>query len=204
MYAGRVRAVAGDMTQPGLGLDHAVAHAVADAVDEVVHRAAAVSFDLNLEQARAINVRGTREMLELARLCHRRGGLRRFTYISTAYVVGLHKGRFGEDDLDVGQRFRNAYERSKFESEQLATNQGLEAELARVSRVVGKEGKLSQRVASRGSDGVWAGSIDSVNSLIEDLVRCAGPVAGEQVRARRREALTGVPHPSSSAPTRCH
>jgi len=45
-------------------------------------------------------------------------------------------------------------------NEVIATNRGLEAELARVSRVVGKEGKLSQRVASRGSDGVWAGSIE--------------------------------------------
>jgi signal transduction histidine kinase/HAMP domain-containing protein/ActR/RegA family two-component response regulator len=53
----------------------------------------------------------------------------------------------------------------------IAANQALGVELARVSRVVGKEGKLSQRVASRGSDGVWAESIESVNSLIEDLVR---------------------------------
>jgi signal transduction histidine kinase/CheY-like chemotaxis protein/HAMP domain-containing protein len=53
----------------------------------------------------------------------------------------------------------------------IIANQTLGAELARVSRVVGKEGKLSQRVALRGSDRVWADSIESVNSLIEDLVR---------------------------------
>src|ERR1700728_2480772 len=53
----------------------------------------------------------------------------------------------------------------------IVANQTLGAELARVSRVVGKEGKLSQRVALRGSDRVWSESIDSVNSLIEDLVR---------------------------------
>jgi signal transduction histidine kinase/CheY-like chemotaxis protein/HAMP domain-containing protein len=53
----------------------------------------------------------------------------------------------------------------------IAANQSLGAELARVSRVVGKEGKLSQRVALHGSDRVWSESIDSVNSLIEDLVR---------------------------------
>ncbi|MBW3606814.1 MAG: SDR family oxidoreductase [Actinobacteria bacterium] len=118
-FSSRVRALAGDMTLPGLGLDPEVAHGVAHAVDEIVHGAAAVSFDLDLEQARAINVQGTRAMLELAALCQRHGGLRRFTYISTAYVAGLHKGRFYEDDLDVGQRFRNPYEQSKFESEQL-------------------------------------------------------------------------------------
>ena len=53
----------------------------------------------------------------------------------------------------------------------IAANQTLGVELARVSRVVGKEGKLSQRVALRGSDQVWSESIESVNSLIEDLVR---------------------------------
>src|SRR5450755_1395026 len=53
----------------------------------------------------------------------------------------------------------------------IAANQTLGVELERVSRVVGKEGKLSQRVAFRGSDRVWAESIESVNSLIEDLVR---------------------------------
>src|ERR1700727_1383656 len=53
----------------------------------------------------------------------------------------------------------------------IAANDRLGAELARVSRVVGKEGRLSQRVRSRGSDQVWFASIESVNSLIEDLVR---------------------------------
>jgi signal transduction histidine kinase/HAMP domain-containing protein/ActR/RegA family two-component response regulator len=53
----------------------------------------------------------------------------------------------------------------------IAANQTLGAELARVSRAVGKEGKLSQRVRLRGTDQVWFASIESVNSLIEDLVR---------------------------------
>ncbi len=53
----------------------------------------------------------------------------------------------------------------------IAANQALGTELARVSRVVGKEGKLSQRVALRGSDRVWSESVESVNGLIEDLVR---------------------------------
>jgi len=56
-------------------------------------------------------------------------------------------------------------------NEVIVANQTLGAELGRVSRVVGKEGKLSQRVALRGSDRVWSETIDSVNSLIEDLVR---------------------------------
>ncbi len=53
----------------------------------------------------------------------------------------------------------------------IAANETLGIELARASRVVGKEGKLSQRVALRGADRVWSESIEAVNSLIEDLVR---------------------------------
>jgi signal transduction histidine kinase/HAMP domain-containing protein/ActR/RegA family two-component response regulator len=53
----------------------------------------------------------------------------------------------------------------------IAANQALGVELERVSRVVGKEGKLSQRVSFKGTDQVWGSCIESVNSLIEDLVR---------------------------------
>jgi thioester reductase-like protein len=138
-YLGRVRALAGDITQPGLGLDPETALEVAGEISEIVHGAASVSFDLELEASRAINVEGTRRMLAFAELCRSRGGLRRFTYISTAYVAGTHRGRFGEDDLDVGQRFRNAYERSKFEAESLvrAYRERLAITIVRPSIVVG-------------------------------------------------------------------
>ena len=53
----------------------------------------------------------------------------------------------------------------------IGANQALGTELERVSRVVGKEGKLSQRVSFKGTDQVWGSCIESVNSLIEDLVR---------------------------------
>jgi signal transduction histidine kinase/HAMP domain-containing protein/ActR/RegA family two-component response regulator len=53
----------------------------------------------------------------------------------------------------------------------IAANETLGTELAKVSHVVGKEGKLSQRLALRGADQVWYASVESVNSLIEDLVQ---------------------------------
>jgi signal transduction histidine kinase/CheY-like chemotaxis protein/HAMP domain-containing protein len=53
----------------------------------------------------------------------------------------------------------------------IASNQSLQHELARVSRLVGKEGKLTQRVALGRSGDAWAGCVDSVNDLIDDLVR---------------------------------
>ncbi len=56
-------------------------------------------------------------------------------------------------------------------NEVILANQALGAELARVCQVVGKEGKLSQRLVLGGWTQSWAGSVDSVNSLIDDLVR---------------------------------
>ncbi len=53
----------------------------------------------------------------------------------------------------------------------LASNEALSVELQRVSRVVGKEGRLSQRVSFHGTDQSWTGCLESVNSLIDDLVR---------------------------------
>jgi signal transduction histidine kinase/HAMP domain-containing protein/ActR/RegA family two-component response regulator len=56
-------------------------------------------------------------------------------------------------------------------NEIVAANQALATELDRVSHVVGKEGRLSQRVAVGGAYRMWGGCMNSVNSLIEDLVR---------------------------------
>ena len=53
----------------------------------------------------------------------------------------------------------------------IIANQALGSELARVSDVVGKQGRLSQRVVLGGHTQSWSGSIESVNSLIDDLVR---------------------------------
>jgi signal transduction histidine kinase/HAMP domain-containing protein/ActR/RegA family two-component response regulator len=53
----------------------------------------------------------------------------------------------------------------------VSANQALEAELARVSDVVGKQGRLSQRVVLGGWGQSWSGTVESVNSLIEALVR---------------------------------
>jgi len=117
-YRERVVAVRGDITRPGLGLRDR-RDLLAERVSEIVHCAASVSFELELRAARQINVEGTRRVLEFAERCHARGGVRRLSHVSTAYVAGEHAGAFNEDDLDVGQCFRNAYEQSKFEAEQV-------------------------------------------------------------------------------------
>ncbi len=49
-------------------------------------------------------------------------------------------------------------------------NERMAGELARLRRVVGKEGKLSQRLAIGDVGGFWQESVESVNDLIDDLV----------------------------------
>ena len=138
-YEHRVRALAGDITHEGLGLQADAALAVAGEVSEIIHGAASVSFELGLEASRAINVQGTERMLAFAELCRLEGGLRRFTYISTAYVAGTYGGSFSEDDLELGQGFRNAYEQSKHEAELVVRDHArcLPITIVRPSIVVG-------------------------------------------------------------------
>jgi HAMP domain-containing protein/signal transduction histidine kinase/DNA-binding response OmpR family regulator len=50
-------------------------------------------------------------------------------------------------------------------------------EVARLSQVVGKEGKLKRRAELPGARGFWAESVDCMNSLIDDLVHPTSEVA---------------------------
>jgi thioester reductase-like protein len=138
-YAGRVVAVRGDITRAGLGIAGGLDW-LAGQVSEIVHGAASVSFDSELQLMRAINVDGTQRVLELAERCRALGTLRRMSYISTAYVAGDHAGCFSEDDLDVGQRFHNTYEQSKFEAECLIarSHERLPITIFRPSIIVGE------------------------------------------------------------------
>src|SRR6478752_2917313 len=55
-------------------------------------------------------------------------------------------------------------------NEVVELNERMASELSRLSRVVGKDGKLSQRAAMHGVSGFWQETVESVNDLIDDLV----------------------------------
>ena len=56
-------------------------------------------------------------------------------------------------------------------------NQRLTRELERISTVVGKEGKITQRASLGEATGEWQGCINSVNTLVGDLVRPTAEVS---------------------------
>ena len=105
----------------------------------MLHCAASISFDLPLDEAREINVEGTREVIGLAREAKALGRLERFVHVSTAYVSGAYAGTFRERQLEAGQRFRNTYEQTKLEAEQIvAAASDLSPAVARPSIVMGE------------------------------------------------------------------
>jgi thioester reductase-like protein len=112
--AARVEVLRADLEHDGLGLSAGIYEDLAKRTVGVIHGAASVSFSLPIDKARAINVEGTRRMLDLARAAKAP-----IDYIGTAYVAGERHGLVLESELDCGQRFHNSYEQSKLEAEQL-------------------------------------------------------------------------------------
>lgn len=133
--AGRIELVEGDITVSGLGLDDPTG--LAASTTELWHLAAVYDLSVPREVGMRINVDGTRHVADFAEQAR---SLQRFQYVSTCYVSGRYTGPFGEDDLDVGQRFNNFYEETKFLAEvdvQTRRAGGLPTTIYRPSVVVG-------------------------------------------------------------------
>ena len=81
-----------------------------------------------------------------------------------AYKAGNFSVRLPSDWTGVPGKIADAF------NEIVDFNQRLSSETARVSCVVGKEGKLKQRLSVPGAKGGWANNVDAINTLIADLV----------------------------------
>jgi thioester reductase-like protein len=135
----RVLALPADITLPRLGLSEGTWYDLAESSAHIVHCAATVRFDEPLEVARTVNVDGARRILDLVRTAAGLGALKRAVMVSTTFVAGTAPRAFAEHELDIGQAFRNTYERSKFEAEQEVQAAGAELPICvvRPSIVVG-------------------------------------------------------------------
>lgn len=109
--------LAGDITEAGFGLSAEDADWVKQNCSKIIHSAAILEFygkDRAGEPWRT-NLNGTQNMIDLCRDLE----IHDIHYVSTAYVAGYQEGRVMESSLDVGQKFRNDYEESKFMAESL-------------------------------------------------------------------------------------
>jgi len=116
---GRVVAVRGDVTRPGLGLSPGALHALAgDAPFTVWHSAASLKdTEEALGEIVLHNVTGTENLLETLLPL----GVRTFNHVSTAYVAGRKNGLIAES-LQRPRGFNNRYEQSKHYGEQLVVD----------------------------------------------------------------------------------
>ncbi|PWV68891.1 thioester reductase-like protein [Nocardia neocaledoniensis] len=105
----RVFALVGDLTAEGLGLGDEPPRA-----DHILHLGAVYDMTADEDTAHAANVAGTRSVLELARkldaVLH---------HVSSVAVAGDHRGKFFEEDFDLGQNLTSPYHRTKFAAEKL-------------------------------------------------------------------------------------
>jgi long-chain acyl-CoA synthetase len=128
----RVTAVRADVTRRGLGLDLRTISQALGAPSTLVHSAGDIVFSRSLAEARAVNVEGTRNVVELAysfpdlRLVH----------VSTAFAVGRRTGFVTERDGPDAAGWVNAYEQSKYEAELVVRSSDLDYVIARPSTVV--------------------------------------------------------------------
>jgi len=82
----------------------------------------------------------------------------------TALKKGDFTTRLPLEWTDIDGKIADAF------NEVVELNQRMCGEFDRISRVVGKEGKLGQRASIGDAGGSWANLVDSVNTLISDLV----------------------------------
>ena len=86
----KIELISGDVTRSGLGLDSVSAQAVRSQVTTIIHGAAETAFSSKLEVARAINLKGAENVLQLAAQCRR---LRSLCHLSSVYVAGKRTGK---------------------------------------------------------------------------------------------------------------
>lgn len=110
----RVHLLAGDVVAMDLGLSGTEYLNMIENVTDIYHVASIWWLGVDRETSTLVNVIGTRNVLDAAFEMKK---INRLNHFSTAFVAGDRTGVIMEDELDEGQKFRNAYEQTKFEAE---------------------------------------------------------------------------------------
>ena len=114
---GRLRAVAGDISQPGLGVSPADRDSLRGA--HVFHLAAIYDLTAGDEESDRANIDGTRNTVELANAIEA-GCLH---HVSSIAVAGRYRGRFTESMFDEGQELDHPYFRTKYAAEAIVRSE---------------------------------------------------------------------------------
>lgn len=133
----RFQVLAGDITQPRLGLDAATIRRLSDEVDQVWHLAAIYDLGVDRSLAERINVEGTRNVNDLVARLDR---LERYHYVSTFAVAGRRTGVVRERELEHRAGFHNFYEETKYRAElevKRLMERGLPTTIYRPGSIVG-------------------------------------------------------------------
>src|SRR6184192_3154382 len=91
--------------------------------------------------------------------------------VLTAFKKGNFAVRLPVEWTGIAGRIADAF------NDVIELNEKMARELERLSKVVGKEGKITHRASLGGFSGAWAASLGSVNALIGDLVHPTSEMA---------------------------
>ena len=110
----RVRIFRGDLTSGGFGLSDDDYHALADTTDSIIHCAASLNRKSE-RQCLNVNLRGSLEVIQLARRTQDRKGLRRYSHVSTVAVAGHRRNEVVTEDaaIDWARPDYDPYARTK-------------------------------------------------------------------------------------------
>jgi thioester reductase-like protein len=110
----RIEIYLGDLTDKNLGLDDASYKKLAHSADSIIHCAASLNRKSN-KACFNVNLRGTLEILKLARAAQDHHGLRRFSDVSTVAVTGEvnHQVIHEDQAIDWNKSDYDPYSRTK-------------------------------------------------------------------------------------------
>ena len=116
----RVHIFRGDLTSQRFGLPEEDYAVLADSTESIVHCAASLNRKSE-KQCLNVNLRGSLEVIQLARRVHDRKGLRRYSHVSTVAVAGYRRNEVVSEDesIDWGRSDYDPYARTKKFSEHM-------------------------------------------------------------------------------------
>lgn len=144
MFGTRIKVITADITFEDFGLNSSDCENLAKKIDIVINSAALVKHYGEYEQFNAINVLGTKKLIDFCKKYNKK-----LYHISTASVSGMglpenniekaeHITYFSEKDLYKNQNLNNTYIKTKFEAEKLileSISSGLNACIFRMGNI---------------------------------------------------------------------